>query len=182
MNDANWEPSSATAYDGEYSIRIQSQTTPNTDPDLRWELPGTVRPDRIRFHFYEYDNQQNGAIAFLNKDGEIVSGGGTNSPQWTVWRKTGASGENWYQGDGFERWVRFTFDFDWERSEIMLTGEDLASGTTRQTIAHFLTQDPISSVVISSNNFQAGNSGYNVASGSNQRNPKSMHFDEIEIL
>jgi Tfp pilus assembly protein PilV len=96
-------------------------------PDI---LNGSPEVERLEFYWRETSDSYGGGVSLHSAD-TTVAGVAANNPEWMIFDPDRSGPERWrveiYEGDGYERWVRTEFNFDWENMEVTYTFEDQES-------------------------------------------------------
>jgi len=99
----------------------------NYTPDILSESP---KVERLEFYWRETSDSYGGGLSLHSAD-TTVAGAATNNPEWRIFDPDKEGPERWRveisEGDGYERWVRTEFNFDWEDMEVRYTFEDQQS-------------------------------------------------------
>lgn len=106
------------------------------------ELPlgSNNEPNSLEFHWYEVKPSARGAgWRILNSGGDAECSFATNNPEWRIEDANGI--QDIYPGDGYDRWIRVKFIFDWANGTFGYEIEDEQSGTVRSGSGHPLTYD-----------------------------------------
>lgn len=126
-NHGGWNISS-DSYEGSYSAYMTEAG--NSWDDNTYTVYGSGKgASKITFYWKETSNQSGFAFSVYNSNGNREFSMGSNNPQWTT---DDANGEdnNFYSGDGYDRWIKFEITPDWSNSTYTLAGEDMQSGST----------------------------------------------------
>lgn len=117
--------SSSRANSGSYSGYASSGT--DYDDSTRTLTSGGSQPNKFKFHWNEPGSNTGYALTFYNSNGNRELSVGTNNPQWVA--QDGNYNE-FYSGDGYDRWIEFVVTFDWSSGAYTVDGTDLSSGST----------------------------------------------------
>ena len=129
VHDAGWGAMSTPAI-GSFSggIRVANSTEVYAERVIHG-CSGGAQPSTLSFRLREASGSYGSGVRFKTSNGSWLCGFATNNPQW-VYSDSGSDSE-FYNGDGYDRWLDVTFDFNWTTPETTLTVSDPASGTTR---------------------------------------------------
>jgi hypothetical protein len=126
----NFFATTTPSFSGTWSGR--SDAAPNTYDSYRLDInAGGAQLDTFQFYWQETADQGGFGLSFFNSNGDREFSVGSNNPQWHIDDPDG--NENFYSGDGYDRWIRFKVDFDWSSSSYTLSGEDMSTGSTAST-------------------------------------------------
>lgn len=116
-----------TVYNGSYSGKITKSS--GIEP-VAYAIPyeGGNKLSSFEFYWKETSAQSGGGIRLLNSNGDVEAGFATTNPQWVIDDGNGAT--EVYNGDGYNRWIRFTITFNWGSGTFDVSFEDLSSGST----------------------------------------------------
>jgi surface glycoprotein (TIGR04207 family) len=139
--------STTRAYSGGQSVHANNVCGFNCHPDpLATLTPEAIKQgeqiESISYYWYENRISYGGALSVYNSEGEHIAGTATANPQWHVWSATREKnmpethgwGLDIYQGDGYERWVHTTINFNWQEGTVTYIFRDTKSGTTRSKV------------------------------------------------
>ncbi len=137
-------------YEGDYSVGQDSGNSIDAilEPD---ELSGGVQTSSIEFYWQETDGQTGFAVQFVDSSGQTVMEAGGNNPQWEL--NDGDGSTTPYDGDGYDRWIYYKFEFDWGAGKYTYHLEDLQSGTTKTGTRSLMVSTDIESIKINNSNW-----------------------------
>lgn len=92
-------------------------------------LSGGKQIEEFEIYWQETSSQAGHTMELLDSNNEQVLVLGGNNPQWNVYDGDGAS--EIYNGDGYDRWIRYHISFDWATTQYTYTFEDMSSGTIK---------------------------------------------------
>ncbi len=124
----NFYHKSDFSYEGSYSIGSADQGSIDAElvPD-GW--PGAAKPGEIEFYWREAQEQTGFTADFINSSGGYVLRSGGNNPQWEL-----SDGQGditvWGGNDNYARWIKYSFDFDWQNCQYTYDFQDVESGHT----------------------------------------------------
>jgi PKD repeat protein len=141
---ASWGTSS-TSYEGSYSGH--SSVDLSTDNAIVLDVTsspwqGGKRLDILEFYWRESTNQTDWQVFLINSNGNKEAKLSGNNPQWE------AEGDQFYSGDGYDRWIKFEVDFNWANQEYTVTGTDQQSGSVASTTKSLRNGEDIETVWI----------------------------------
>lgn len=119
-------------YEGNYSFTSDIVGLSAPESIAYWEpseLDGGRKISRLEYYWLEEEDSFGGGIGIYDSNGNPVLGSGSDNPQWYL--SNGLSFNKIYEGDGYERWIRYTLDIDWEAGTYDYDCEDLQSGSRR---------------------------------------------------
>lgn len=117
---------------GSYSGKIYSFKERALGPYAEWTFPNNEY-DTVKFWYNEPSSPQFGSfLNVINGNGNRMIGAGTNNPQFCYSNNSQATVTNVYSGDGYNRWVRVTFEFSFGGGggNVDIDWYDSSSGTT----------------------------------------------------
>jgi len=139
-------------------------------------LQGGGQPDTITYYWRESSNSFGGAMQFLDSSGSETLVLATDNPNWDIRSASGTT--SFYSGDGYDRWIKFTADFDWSADSVTVTGEDLVSGSTQTTTVNLMQ----SNSDIETLQIRNWMTDQYVNSNTDGDNFFTMYFDDISIV
>lgn len=112
-------------YSGSYAGRCSQS---NSTIDAEVVISSTnIKFDKWTVYWQETSSQSGAGFRAYDSNNALVTGGYTDNPQWEI--ETASRIRQVYSGDGYDRWTRFTFIFDWDNGTFDIDFEDLQSGT-----------------------------------------------------
>jgi len=112
-----------------HATLTDSDGSGNGDPQGQKDLPGGAEQiSSLQFYYRETSGSQGHGVRLKNSNGKDVIGAQTNNPSWVVYDNNGFTSE--YNGDGYDRWVRVKFIFNWNNNTVDIEWEDQAGGNS----------------------------------------------------
>jgi len=133
--DSQWNVSTGTissnrSYSGDYSFGSWN----DGGLEATWNVFDQERQiDSFEYVWKEDGSQTGHVVILLDGNGNEVQESGTENPQWYL--NNGSGGRYsvaGYDGQGYNVWTRFRFDFDWENGQYDYEMYDL-NGNVRRT-------------------------------------------------
>jgi len=117
---------SSHAFENGQSIGITQPDAPANgafiEPDA---LQGGNQIDRFQFYYRETNKSYGGGVQLLDSDDNVVTGVGTDNPQWVVVEPDGDGGTSPTRFDtntgDYKAWTKVTMDFDWSAETVDVT-------------------------------------------------------------
>lgn len=115
-----------------YSNKRTSGITAEFSPD---ELDGGKEISNLEFYWNEKQSSYGTAWTPVDSSGNPIFRVATDNNEWEY--NDGGRWTQFYGGDGYDRWIRVTINFDWQNEESTVTYKDLQSGTSKTvTVNH----------------------------------------------
>lgn len=113
-------------FGSDQSIGITEDNAPANgaaiEPDA---LQGGNQIDRFQFYYRETNNSYGGGVQLLDDSDNVVTGVGTDNPQWVVVEPDGSGGTSPNRFDTntgeYDTWTKVTMDFDWSAETVDVT-------------------------------------------------------------
>ncbi|WP_277543640.1 protein kinase domain-containing protein [Haloarcula laminariae] len=115
-------------YEGQSSASIRTSgvsTVAQIDP-----FNQNRQMQRFTYYWHEGSASFGGGVALETTDGELEVFAGTNNPEWTVINGFDEDRQTVYEGDGYDRWIRTDFTFDWESGTVTTAFTDLQTASS----------------------------------------------------
>jgi hypothetical protein len=143
--NAPWSTTTNKAYDGSYSA---ASGNTNSSAYSYGQRSFEYDISSVEVRLRETSSSNGMGVQLLNSNGARVAGGGLENPQWAYTDGDANSGKTLYSGDGYNRWIHLTFDFDYPNNNVTYTFNDPASGTTKSTTAGIDSSGPVTQVQV----------------------------------
>ena len=119
---------SNNVFEGSFSAGIESSRN-SVEQVASKTLTEGKKATEFEFYWYETSSSTGFSCRLMNSEGRFEAGFMSNNPQWEIYSSSGIN--QIYPGDGYDRWIRVRFSFDWEANSFSYTVEDLSSGTQK---------------------------------------------------
>lgn len=126
VHNSNYSTTTSPVHNGSYSFGVGDTSATSIADRVVWS--GGQQISEFVYYWQEKSTSWGGGIRLQNSNGNWECGAASNNPEWDVWGSGGAT--EFYAGDGYERWIKFRFVFDWSNGVFDIYGEDLSSGST----------------------------------------------------
>jgi hypothetical protein len=112
-------------------------------------LAGGERPTTFEFYWYELTNQTGFTTELIDSDGDVILMLGGNNPEWEI--SDGDGSTTPYSGSGYNRWIKYTVEFDWAGGQYTYHFEDTSSGVVRTGTRSLIKNTNIEKFTINNN-------------------------------
>lgn len=114
-------------YKGDYSAGQRGSTI---DAELSPQaLLGGRRISAFEFFWQEESNQSGFTTQLIDSNGNEVIAMGGNNPEWEI--RDGSGDNQIFGGNGYDRWIHYRIEFDWQANQHTYFYKDLSSNTIR---------------------------------------------------
>lgn len=126
-NTGNWNQVTDRVYEGDYAGHYKHDGSSSIltfgSKDIE---PGGSQIDYFEFIWQETNYSHGGGIQLLDSNGNEVIGVATDNPEWSIKDANGFREVD--SADGYDRWVKFTIEFDWANGTCAVHFEDFNIG------------------------------------------------------
>jgi hypothetical protein len=170
---------SSHAFGSGQSIGITEPDAPANgafiEPDA---LRGGNQIDRFQFYYRETNNSYGGGVQLLDNSDQVVTGVGTDNPQWVVVEPDGSGGTSPNRFDTntgeYKAWTKVIMDFDWSAETVDVTFKRMDTDASTSYTADLQKATNVARIQLDN----ANNSPFFNSSGHNNW---YMWYDDISI-